>query len=232
MSNFVVVGGSKGIGLGIVERLAVEGHDVTVLSRTGENLTQLDRVTHVALDVTQDEINSEMLPEQLSGLAYCPGSLNLRSFRSLKPEVFRSDLELNVLGAVKAIQCALPALKKGTPASVLLFSTVAVGQGMPMHSSISVSKGAIEGLTRALAAELSPEIRVNCIAPALTQTSLTERFFRDEDKATAMGAKYPLGRTGTVDDIAAVGQLLLTQEGGWITGQTIGVDGGMATVRK
>ena len=231
MSSYVVVGGSKGIGLGIVRRLVAAGESVTVLSRTAANLAELDNVTHVALDVTRDEVSSDMFPEQIKGLAYCPGSINLRSFRSLKPDMFREDFELNVIGAVKTLQCALSALKKAAPASVLLFSTVAVGQGMPMHSSIAVSKGAIEGLTRTLAAELAPEVRVNCVAPALTQTSLTERFFKDEEKATALASRYPLGRTGTVDDIASVGQMLLSEESSWVTGQTIGVDGGMANVR-
>ena len=231
LSNYVVVGGSKGIGLGIVQRIAKAGHSILVLSRTAEQLQDVDNVTHVSIDVTQDEIPRDLLPTEISGLAYCPGSINLGSFRSLKPETYRNDFELNVVGAVRVVQAAHKALKTATPSSVLLFSTVAVGQGLPMHASIAASKGAVEGLTRTLAAEFSPEIRVNCIAPALTDTPLTERFFADESKATALAAKYPLARTGTVDDIAAMGYFLLT-DGGWITGQTIGIDGGMSIVRK
>jgi NAD(P)-dependent dehydrogenase (short-subunit alcohol dehydrogenase family) len=165
-------------------------------------------------------------------LAYCPGSLNLRPFRSLKAEVFRQDFELHVVGAVRVLQAALPALTEGTPSSVLLFSTVAVGQGMNAHASIAAAKGAVEGLIRTLAAEWAPKIRVNSIAPALTETSLTERFFADPEKAKTFGEKYPLARTGTVDDLASAGHFLLTPASSWITGQVIGVDGGLSTVRK
>ena len=231
MSSFVVVGGSKGMGFGIVQRLLDEGHSVTVLSRTGDNLQGLSNLTHVALDVTKDDITADMLPDEIKGLAYCPGSINLRSFRSLKPETFRDDFELNVVGAVKTIQAALKGLKAAAPSSVVLFSTVAVGQGMPMHASVAASKGAIEGIARTLAAELSPETRVNCIAPALTNTPLTERFFSDDAKAAKLAERYPLRRTGTVDDLAAMGHFLLSDKSTWITGQTLGIDGGMSTVR-
>ncbi len=230
--HFVVVGGSKGMGLGIVKLLVADGHAVTVLSRTADQLSGLEGVTHLAIDVTKDEITKDMLPETINGLAYCPGTINLRSFRALKPETYREDFEINVVGAVKAISAGLKGLKAVKGSSVLLFSTVAVGQGMPMHASIAASKGAIEGLARTLAAELAPEVRVNCIAPALTDTPLTERFFSDPEKAAAIGSKYPLGRTGTVDDLAATGHFLLTDRSSWMTGQVLGVDGGMSTIRK
>lgn len=231
MSHFVVIGGSKGVGFGIVKKLTDEGHSICVLSRTADNLLGLQNVTHIPFDVTKDEIAADRLPEEIAGLAYCPGTINLRAFRSLKPEVYREDFELNVVGAVKCLQAALPGLSKAGAASVLLFSTVAVGQGLPMHASVAASKGAVEGLTKTLAAELSPSIRVNCIAPALTQTSLTDRFFADATRAAALAEKYPLKRTGTVEDIASVGHFLLTG-GNWITGQVLGVDGGMSSVRK
>lgn len=229
--HYVIVGGSKGIGLGIVRMLAKEGSVTTVLSRTSDNLHSLEGVQHIPFDVTADgPIPS--LPSRIDGLVYCPGTLNLRSFRSLSPEVFRQDFETNVIGAVKVIQSALSALKVAGRSSIVLFSTVAVGQGMFAHASIAASKGAIEGLTRTLAAELSPEIRVNCLAPALTNTSLTQKFFADPSKASAMGEKYPLGRTGTVDDLAAMACFLLSSESSWITGQVIGVDGGMSSIRS
>ena len=232
MGCFVVVGGSKGIGLGIVRRLLDDGHLVTALSRSSDNLEGLGNLNHVTFDVMQDEITSEMLPSEISGLAYCPGSINLRSFRALKAQTFRDDFELNLVGAVKTLQASLKGLKAAAPSSVVLFSTVAVGQGMPMHASIAASKGAVEGLARTLAAELSPETRVNCIAPALTDTPMTERFFSDEKKAAALAERYALRRTGTVDDLAAMGHFLLTENSTWITGQTLGVDGGMSVVRS
>ncbi len=235
--HYIVVGGSKGIGLGLVERLVAAGDTVTVLSRSPGGIPQIAAVRHVPFDATRDEIPVADVPVALHGVAYCPGSLNLKSFKGLKPEIFREDFEVNVIGAVRVLQALLSPLKAGaqsssSTSSVLLFSTVACGQGMFAHASIAASKGAIEGLTRSLAAEFSPEIRVNCIAPALTHTSLTEKFFADPAKAAAMGEKYPLGRTGTVDDLAAAGVFLLGPSSGWITGQVIGVDGGLSTIRK
>ena len=229
--NFVIVGGSSGIGLGLVQRLLAAGDRVTVLSRHPRELADLPGVTHVAIDVTQTEVDKTMLPESIAGLAYCPGSINLKSFRGLTPAAFREDFELNVVGAVKVIQAALTGLKQAKHSSVLLFSTVAVGQGMPMHASIAASKGAIEGLTRTLAAELAPDVRFNCIAPALTDTPLTARFFSSDEKTAVAAQRYPLKRTGTVSDIAALGHFLLTDSSGWITGQVLGVDGGMSTLR-
>ena len=230
--NFVVVGGSKGIGLGITKELSSRGHEVIVLSRTGDAVAGLRGVSHRVFDVTTDELDKGQLPESIDGLVYCPGSINLRSFRALKPEVFREDFELNVVGAIRVLQAALPGLKKNGASSVLLFSTVAVAQGMHAHASIATSKGAIEGLTRSLAAELAPYTRVNCLAPALTETPMTEKFFADSEKAKSLGEKYPLGRTGTVEDLSAAGVFLLDGESTWITGQVWGVDGGMSSLRK
>lgn len=230
--HFVIVGGSKGIGLELATRLASQGHQILVLSRTSEQLTDLAGVNHMPFDVTVDEIESSILPPTIDGLAYCPGSINLRSFRSLKPEVFREDFELNVIGAIKVLQASLAGLKKSSSSSVVLFSTVAVGLGMHAHASIAASKGAIEGLTRTLAAELAPHTRVNCIAPALTDTPLTERFFSDPEKAKTIAEMYPLQRTGTPADLAGVAEFLLSGASTWITGQILGIDGGMSSVKK
>jgi 3-oxoacyl-[acyl-carrier protein] reductase len=229
--NFLVVGGSRGIGRGIVDRLLMDGNQVTVWSRTVGELPLSDQLHHFSFDVTTDDPNPANLPDQIQGIAYCPGSINLRSFRSLKPEVFRQDFELNVMGAIKVIQSALPRLIGDLPPSIVLFSTVAVGQGMFAHASIAASKGALEGLTRSLAAELAPKIRCNCIAPALTETSMTQKFFADDEKRTALGEKYPLKRTGTIEDVAGLAHFLLTEQSSWITGQVIGVDGGMSSLR-
>lgn len=228
--HFVIVGGSKGIGLSLVKQLSAMGHQLTVFSRSAESLVGMDNVTHIAWDVTTPFPEVD-LPETIDGLAYCPGSLNLRSFRSLKPEVFQQDFEVNVIGAIRATQACLTGLKKSGAASVLFFSTVAVQQGMFAHASIAASKGAIEGLARTLAAELAPAIRVNCIAPALTETPMTERFFANEEKAQAMADKYALKRAGKPEDMAELGCFLLNDQSSWITGQVVGVDGGMSRLR-
>ena len=228
--NYVVVGGSKGIGFGIVQRLVSAGHQVTVLSRTWDHSDLA--VTHVPFDVVSGQVLPEMFPEQIHGLVYCPGSINLKPFRALSLDAFREDFELNVIGAIKVLQAALKGLKQVSGGSIVLFSTVAVGHGIPAHASIAASKGAVEGLARSLAAELSPDIRVNCIAPALTSTPLTARFFSDDAKAAALAEKYPLARTGTIDDMAATACFLLADESSWMTGQVLAVDGGLSSVRK
>ncbi len=229
--NVVVVGGSHGIGLAIVQRLILRGAAVTVLSRQASALAGFEGVRHIAIDVTAQEVATESLPERIDGLVYCPGSINLGMFRSVKVDTMREDFELNVIGAVKVIQAALPNLKLSPAASIVLFSTVAVGLGLPMHTSVAAAKGAVEGVMRSLAAELAPKIRVNCLAPALVDTPLSERLLSSDKKREAMSEVYPLKRVGNVDDIAAMAELLLSDQGSWITGQVIGIDGGLSRVR-
>jgi len=172
-----------------------------------------------------------LIPETLAGLVYCPGTINLRAFSSLNPAAFRDELEINLIGAVKSIQAALKALKKTPGSSIVLFSTVAVSQGMPFHSGIAAAKGAVEGLTRSLAAELAPGIRVNCIAPSLTDTPLAARLLNSDEKREAAANRHPLKKVGTADELAALANFLLSTDAAWITGQVIHADGGMSSVR-
>jgi len=233
-NTYVIAGGSKGIGLALTHQLLDAGANVHVYSRTTGNLPSNAHLTHQICDFSGDGFDSVELPDAIHGVAYCPGTINLRSFRGLKLEDFRSDFEVNTLGAIKFLRGCLAGLKKGSntsPSSIVLFSTVAVSTGLPMHSSIAVAKGAIEGLTRSLAAELAPNIRVNCLAPALTDTPLAANFFSSDEKRAAMDAKYPLGRSGTPSDLANMAKMLLSPASDWITGQVIGVDGGMSTIR-
>jgi NAD(P)-dependent dehydrogenase (short-subunit alcohol dehydrogenase family) len=230
-NNFVIIGGSHGIGLGIVNRLVERGAAVTVVSRTNDQLAGLPGVTHVQADVTRDDLDASQLPDSIAGVAYCPGSINLGPLRGLTASAMMDDFQLNAVGAVKCLQAALPAMKASASSSWVMFSTVAVSQGLPMHASVAAAKGAVEGLTRSLAAELAPKIRVNCVAPALTATRLAERFLSSEQKRAAMAERYPLKRIGEVDDIASIAEFLLTESSSWITGQVIGVDGGLSTLR-
>ena len=226
--NFVIVGGSHGIGLGITKKLLETGASVTVVSRTDDQLVGLPGVTHVAIDVLSETLAAEQLPSKIDGFAYCPGSINLGPIRGVKPEAMVEDFRLNVVGAVSTLQAALPGLKQAGTASVVMFSTVAVAQGMKMHASVAASKGAVEALARTLASELAPSVRVNCIAPALTDTPLAARLLSTEQKRAAMAEMYPLKRVGTVEDIASLAHFLLSKTSSWITGQVIGVDGGMS----
>ncbi len=171
------------------------------------------------------------LPDTIHGLAYCPGSISLKPFARIKPEDFAKDYQLQVLGAVKVLQAALPALKNAEQASVVLFSTVAVQSGFNFHTLVSSSKGAIEGLTRALAAELAPKVRVNAIAPSITDTPLASSLLSTEEKRQANAQRHPLRKVGTPEDIANLAEFLLSPKSGWITGQIIHADGGMSSLK-
>ncbi len=165
--------------------------------------------------------------EPLNGLVYFPGTIVLKPFNRLSESDFLSDYKINALGAASFIKHYLENLKASQKASIVLISTVAVGLGMPFHSSISMAKGAIEGLTRALAAELAPNIRVNCIAPSLTNTPLGEKFLNTPEKLDASQKRNPLKKIGEALDLANAIEFLLSENSSWITGQVLSVDGGM-----
>jgi NAD(P)-dependent dehydrogenase (short-subunit alcohol dehydrogenase family) len=183
------------------------------------------------LNVLDDQLNLSSLPESIDGLVYCPGAINLRPFARIQANDFVDDFNLQVTGAIKVIQACLPALKKSGNASIILFSTVAVQLGLNFHTQVAVSKGAIEGLTKALSAELAPTIRVNCIAPSLTDTPLAAGLLNTEQKIEANAQRHPLKRIGTAQDIAEMTCFLLSSKSSWITGQILHVDGGMSTVK-
>lgn len=231
MKNYIVVGGTAGIGLEIVRTMSLAGDQVYVLSRSNRNLEGLENVSHIVWDATDGTSPAGELPAQIDGLAYCPGSINLKPFARLTADEFLTDYKINVEGAVRAIQFFLPALKASERSAILLFSTVAVQTGMTFHSSISASKGAVEGLTRSLAAELAPRVRVNCIAPSLVHTDLSAKLTSSEDKIKASAQRHPLGRIGTPADIASLATLLLSDSSSWISGQIIHIDGGMSSLK-
>ncbi len=229
--KYVVVGGSSGIGLSLTKLLIQQGNDVIVVSRSSDNLQGLDGVQHISHDITSSETFPLPELESLDGIAYCPGTINLKPFHRMKKEDFVADFDVNVLGAIKTIQTLLPLLKKAEDPSIVLFSTVAVAQGMGFHSSVAASKGAIEGLTKSLAAEFAPKIRVNCIAPSIVKTPLAGRLLATPEKEEASGKRHPLARVGEPEDIAEMASFMLSEKSGWITGQIIGIDGGMSSIK-
>ncbi len=231
MRNYLIIGGSSGIGKELVSILEKQGDSITSTYNKNE-VESRENVNFHKLDVNQDELSLDNLPDEIHGLAYCPGAINLKPFTRFKEEDFLEDFKFQVLGATKIIQQLLPRLKKSGNASIVLFSTVAVQSGFNYHTQVAMSKGAIEGLTRSLAAELAPSIRVNAVAPSLTNTNLASRFLNTEEKIKAQSENNPLKKVGDPKDIAEAATFLLTPNSSWITGQIIHVDGGYSVVKK
>ncbi len=225
MKNLLIVGASSGIGAAIT-RIAQNQFQIYSLSRS---VVLANTAKHFICDVVKDSLPK--IDEPLTGLVYCPGSINLKPFASIKPHEFSQDYELNVLAAVRCLQHFQPNLKAAENPSVVLFSSVAVQTGFPYHAMVSASKGALEGLTRALAAEWAPHIRVNAIAPSITDTPLAGRLLREESKKEAAASRHPLKRIGKPDDIAQMALFLLSDKSSWITGQILHVDGGVSTIK-
>jgi len=229
--NILIIGASSGIGHALALNLLAQG---ATLFTAGRRQPEEIQSTHMMWDVSAqpaaDALNQ--LPDVLHGLVYTPGTINLKPFQRLSVQDYRNDLEVNVIGAVAAIHAAYPAIKKSKGASIVLFSTVAAKLGMSMHSSVSVAKAAVEGLTKALAAEFAPyNIRVNAVAPSLTDTPLAGFLLEGDVKRDAANKRHPLNRVGTPDDIAGMAAYLLSDQASWITGQIIGVDGGMGSLK-
>ena len=229
--NIFIVGGSSGIGLSLIKQISSK-NNIYSASRNDNNLNEYN-VKHIKYDSVNDlEIDTSILPDKIDGFVYCPGSINLRPFNTLKIESFLEDYKINFLGAIKSLKMILPLMQKSNNSSVVFFSTVAVSTGMPFHSSISSSKGAIEGLTRSLAAEFSPKIRVNSIAPSIVKTNLSEKFLNSDLKVEKASERHPLGRIGKVEEISKLAAYLLSDDSSWITGQVINIDGGIGSIRK
>lgn len=228
--DFLLIGGNSGIGLEIVRDLIARGDRVIAASRTEGALAAISGVSRQAYDVT-DRNATLVLPESLDGLVYCPGTIQLKPFLRLTDEDFHNELEVNFLGAVRAIRLALPALKKSGAASVVLFSTVAVGTGLPFHAGIASAKGALEGLARTLAAEFSPGIRVNCLALSLTDTPLAGTLLSTDEKRKVSADRHPLKRIGDATEVAKAAAFLLGSDSGFMTGQVMKIDGGISTLK-
>lgn len=224
MKTIVVVGGSSGIGKAIINKLK-DSHTIINISRTVPETHE--NIKHYTCDVTKEELPKL---EEVHGLVYCPGSINLKSFSRLKLEDFQSDLDINVLGAIKTLKAYESSLAKNN-GSVVLFSTVASFLGMPFHASIATSKSAIEGLTKSLAAEYATKVRFNAIAPTVTDTPLAARLLRNEKQQESMQNRHPLKKYLKAEEVASLATYLLSDEASAITGQIIPMDAGIVSVK-
>jgi NAD(P)-dependent dehydrogenase (short-subunit alcohol dehydrogenase family) len=229
MKNYLIIGGSSGIGKAIREKIISEGNNV--FATYFQNDTFATEENYFSLDVRNEEPDLSFLPEILDGFVYCPGAIDLKPFNRIKEANIIEDLNLQVMGAVRILQSILPKLKASGQGSVVLFSTVAVQTGFPFHAQVAISKGAIEGLTRSLAAEFAPTIRFNAIAPSLTNTPLAEKLLSSPEKIEANGQRHPMKRIGSPEDIAEMTCFLLSDKSSWITGQILHVDGGMSALK-
>ena len=225
--NILLIGGSSGIGLSLINQISEE-HNVFVACRSNESLPE--NINYIKYDVLNDELNTSLIPDTIDSFIYFPGSINLRPFKSLSIESFKDDLEINLIGLIKSLKSVLKNLSNSNSASIVLFSTVAVQRGMPFHTSVSSSKGAIEGLAKSLAAELSPKIRVNVIAPSIVNTPLANRFLNNEIKIEKSANRHPLKRIGDPNDISNLIDYLISEKSSWITGQNFNVDGGRSNI--
>ena len=232
MQNYLIIGGSSGIGQELATQLSKSGYHVIATFNKTEPVAKNPNIQYHYLNVLEEPLSLDFLPDELSGLVYCPGSINLRPFERIRPADFETDYKLQVLGAIKVIQLVLPRLKKSENTSIILFSTVAVQTGLPFHTQVASSKGALEGLTKALAAEYAPKIRVNCIAPSLTDTPLADSLLNTEQKKESNALRHPLKRIGTTEDIANMAAFLLSTKASWITGQILHVDGGISSLKS
>ena len=226
MKNILIVGGSKGIGNAIIKEL-VTTNKVYNLSRTAPNITH-QNLTHYSCDVLNDD-----LPQisEVDTLIYCPGSINLKPISRLSLDDFRADFEINVIGAVKSIQHYLPQLKKGNSPSILLFSTVASKLGMPFHASVASAKSAIEGLTKSLGAELAPTIRVNAIAPTVTDTTLASKLLRNEKMIENIKERHPLKKFLNPEEVANMATFLISEKAASVSGQIFEMDCGIVSFK-
>lgn len=240
MNKVLIYGGSGAVGSALARKLKGQGYQLHLAGGNEDSLKALaleTNATYTPGNILEESFVQKVMSEvgdELGGLVYAIGTINLKSIRRLTKEDFLQDFSLNAIGAALAVQGALPALKKGgSGSSVVLISSIAASRGFPMHASISMAKGAVEGLTVALAAELAPTIRVNAIAPSLLENSkLSASVLGNDDSREKMASQHPLGRLGQPEDIAAMAAFLLSKEAGWISGQIIGVDGGKSNLSR
>lgn len=230
MKTYVLIGGSSNVSQKLIAQLAEQEIKLIVFSRSQNIFPTQANVQWHQFNILTDEFTPALVPNSIDALVYFPGTIQLKPVTTLQTADFQQDFEINFLGAVKSIKAFYRALRKSGVGSIVLFSTVAAKVGMPYHASIASAKAAVEGLTRSLAAEFAPHIRVNCIAPSLTETQMAAKLLSTEERRNAIAQRNPLKRIGRPEDLAALVEFLVSDKSLWITGQVMAADGGMSTL--
>ncbi len=226
MKNILIIGGSKGIGFEIIKQQLTQNR-VYNISRNSPDIFN-PNLTHYGLDILTDDLPEI---EAIDALIYCPGSINLKPINSLSIEDFKNDFEINVIGAVKTIQKYLPVLKKGNHPSIILFSTVAAKLGMPFHASIATAKAGVEGLVKSLGAELASVVRINAIAPTITETTLAAGILRNDRMKENMMERHPMKNYLKPEEVANMANFLISENAKSISGQVFEMDYGIVTFK-
>ena len=231
MKNILIIGGSSGIGASLIEKFTNDPNYQVIATFNQGNIPTAQNIKTFKFDVLSDTLDLSILPEAIDGVVYCPGSINLKPISRLKLEDFREDFEINVVGAVKAIQHYLPLLKRGNTPSILLFSTVAAKLGMPYHASVAAAKSGVEGLVKSLGAELAPTIRVNAIAPTVTDTDLASKLLRNERMIDSITERHPLKKFLNPAEVADMATFLTSESASSISGQIFQMDCGIVSFK-
>ncbi len=236
MKKILIFGGTGAIGFSIAKNLKEQGYNPVIISRNEDDLrnksNEIDCDYEVCDVLISDQIEeiSKKHNEDVIGLSYCVGSINLKPLKITRDDDFLDSFKINTLGAINTIKANLPSLTKNN-GSVIFFSTIAVQQGFSNHSIISSAKGAVEGLTLSLAAEFAPKIRVNCIAPSLTDSKMSQKMLNNETIRKAIEKMHPIPKVGNGEDFSDLSAFLLSEKNKWITGQIFHIDGGRSTLR-
>ena len=232
----VILGATGSIGSSLAKKLIESGDQVHLVGRDETSVSSLANElnsSYSTCDVLEgnfsDKILNDLGETPVNGLAFCVGSIDLKPLKLTKRSDFMQSFNLNLISATEIIKALAENLKKNK-GSVVLFSTVAIKQGFPNHAIVASAKGAVEGLTISLAAEFAPSVRVNCIAPSLTNSKISEFLLKNEKMAEGIAKMHPLKRIGNGEDSSSMAKFLLSDESSWITGQVIGVDGGRSSV--
>ena len=234
--KYLIFGATGSIGSSLAQQLKDSNQEAHLISRNEDELKALSEklgfsftVADVLVDGFIDQIKSDVSDDIIKGLAYCIGSIDLKPLKRVTESDMNKCMKLNLYSAIATIQGFQDELKKSN-GSIVLFSSVAAQKGFTNHTIIASAKAAIEGLTVTLAAEFAPSIRVNCIAPSLTDSKISQSMLKSEVVAEALAKAHPLKRLGEGKDSASLAKFLLSGENSWVTGQIIGVDGGRSSL--